>query len=132
MRFLSIYKSAERNAPPSAEEMARMGKLVEDGFKSGVLLATEGCLPSALGARVRLSQGKVTVTDGPFTESKELVAGFAILNAKSKEEAIQLTKDFLLVAGDGECEVRQIFEAGQECPGLAANTAGSKKEAVVA
>ena len=132
MRFLSIYKSVERNAPPSAEEMARMGKLVEDGFKSGALLATEGCLPSDLGARVRLSQGKVTVTDGPFTESKELVAGFAILNAKSKEEAIQLTKDFLLVAGDGECEVRQIFEAGQECPGLATNPAGSKKEAVVA
>lgn len=132
MRFLSIYKTAERNAPPSPEEMAKMGKLVEDGFKSGVLLATEGCLPSALGARVRLSQGKVTVTDGPFTESKELVAGFAILNAKSKEEAIQLAKDFIHVAGDGECEIRQIFESGQDCPGLAVNTAESTKERVLA
>src|SRR5205807_3062799 len=122
MRFLSIYKTVERNTPPTVEHVTKMGQLIEESMKAGVLLATEGCLPSALGARVRLSQGKISVTDGPFIESKELVAGFAILNAKSKEEAIQLTKDFLLVAGDGECEVRQIFEAGQECPGLAANT----------
>jgi hypothetical protein len=63
MRFLSIYKSVERNAPPSQEEMARMGKLVEEGMKAGWLLGTEGCLPSALGARVRSSSGKQTVTD---------------------------------------------------------------------
>lgn len=111
MKFLSIYKTVERNAPPSQEEMARMGKLVEEGFKAGWLLATEGCLPTALGARVRNSTGKVTVTDGPFTESKEVVAGFAILQANSKQEAIQLAKDFLQVAGDGECELRQIYEA---------------------
>lgn len=112
MRFLSVYKTAERGVPPSQEEMARMGKLVEEGFKAGWLLATEGgCLPSKLGARVRLSSGKLSVTDGPFTESKELVAGFAILQVNSKEEAIQLAKDFILVAGDGECELRQIFEA---------------------
>jgi hypothetical protein len=111
MKFLSIYKSAERNAPPSQEEMAKMGKLVEEGMKAGWLLATEGCLPTALGARVRNSSGKLTVTDGPFTEAKEVVGGFAILRAKSKEEAIQLAKDFLQVVGEGECELRQIFEA---------------------
>ena len=111
MRFLSMYKSAERGVPPSQEEMARMGKLVEEGFKAGWLLATEGCLPTALGARVRNSSGKLTVTDGPFTEAKEVVGGFAILLANSKEEAIQLVKDFLKVAGEGECELRQIFEA---------------------
>ncbi len=110
MKFLSIYKTAERNAPPSQEEMAKMGKLVEDGMKAGWLLATEGCLPTALGARVRNSNGKVTVTDGPFTEAKEVVGGFAILRANSKEEAIQLTRDFLQVVGQGECELRQIFE----------------------
>jgi hypothetical protein len=109
MRFLSIYKAAETNAPPSPEYMARMQRLVEDGMKSGWLLATEGCLPSALGARVRASGGKLTVTDGPFTETKELIAGFALLQANSKEEAIQLAKDFLALAGDGECELRQIF-----------------------
>jgi hypothetical protein len=111
MKFLSIYKTAERNTPLPAEEMAAMGKLVEEGFKAGWLVATEGCLPSALGARVRRSGGSLNVTDGPFTESKELVGGFAILKANSKAEAIQLAKDFLKVAGDGECELRQIYEA---------------------
>src|SRR5499425_607154 len=111
MRFLSIYKTAERGVPPSQEEMATMGKLVEDGFKAGWLLATEGCLPTKLGARVRSSSGKLTVTDGPFSESKEVVGGFAILKANSKEEAIQLAKDFLAAVGEGECEIRQIYEA---------------------
>jgi hypothetical protein len=114
VRFLSIYKTAETGQPPTPEEMARMGKLVEDGFKSGVLLATEGCLPSIRGARVRSSSGKLTVTDGPFTEAKELVAGFAIIQASSKEEAIEITKNFLTVAGDGECELRQIFEPSEQ------------------
>jgi hypothetical protein len=93
--------------------MSKMGKLIEEGTKAGWLLATEGCLPSALGARVRLSGGKLTVTDGPFTEAKELVGGFAILRTNSKEEAIELAKQFLPVAGDGECELRQLYEAGQ-------------------
>jgi hypothetical protein len=112
MKFLSIYKTAERNAPPSQEEMTKMGKLVEDGFKAGWLVGTEGCLPSALGARVRRSGEKVTVTDGPFVESKEVVGGFALLQTNSKAEAIELTKQFLEVAGEGECELRQIFESG--------------------
>lgn len=112
MRFLSIYKSVERNTPPTQEEMAAMGKLVEEGMKAGWLLSTEGCLPSALGARVRRSDAKVTVTDGPFTESKEVVGGFAILKANSKQEAIQLAKDFLGHVGDGECELRQLYDAG--------------------
>ena len=111
MRYLSVFKHVERNTPPSQDEMARMGKLVEDGMKGGWLLSTEGCLPTSLGARVRSSQGKVSVTDGPLTEAKEVVGGFAIIQAKSKAEAIQLTKDFLRVAGDGECELRQLYEA---------------------
>jgi hypothetical protein len=113
MRFLSIYKSPERGLPPTQEEMARMGKLVEDGMKSGYLLGVEGCMPSAAGARVRRSNGKLTVTDGPFTESKEVIGGFALLQASSKEEAVELVKQFLHAAGDGECELRQIFEAPQ-------------------
>jgi hypothetical protein len=111
MRFLSIYKTVERNAPPTAEEMARMEKLIEESTKAGVLLATEGCLPSAAGARVRLANGQVMVTDGPFTETKEVVGGFAILRASSKEEAIRLAKEFLAVAGEGECEIRQLYDA---------------------
>lgn len=114
MRFLSIYKSVERNTPPSQEEMASMGKLIEEGMKAGWLVSTEGCLPSALGARVSISNGKFTVTDGPFTEAKELVGGFAILNASSKEEAIKLAKHFLQTVGTGETEIRQLYEA-PEC-----------------
>lgn len=110
MRFLSIYKAVERNTPPTQEEITAMGKLIEEGMKAGWLLGTEGCLPSKQGARVRRSEGKVTVTDGPFTESKELVGGFAILQADSKEEAIQLAKNFLSVVGQGECELRQLYD----------------------
>jgi hypothetical protein len=112
MRFLSIYKTVETGLPPSQQEIAKMGKLVEDGMKNGSLLGVEGCLPSATGARVRLSNGELSVTDGPFTESKEVIGGFAILQAKSKEEAIELVRQFLRVAGDGECELRQVYEAG--------------------
>jgi hypothetical protein len=111
MRFLSIYKTVETNAPPSAEHMARMGKLIEESAKNGTLIATEGCLPSSRGALVRLSGGKVTVTDGPFSEAKEVVGGFALLEANSKEHAIQMAKEFLQIAGDGECEIREVFTA---------------------
>lgn len=120
MRFLSIYKHAERATPPSQEEMATMGKLVEEGFKAGWLLGTEGCLPSKFGARVRSDNGKLTVTDGPFSESKEVVGGFAILKANSREEAVELARKFLRVAGDGECELRQIYEADTCAPAAAA------------
>jgi hypothetical protein len=118
MKFLSIYKTVERNTPPSQEEMESMGKLIEEGMKAGWLLGTEGCLPSALGARVRIDNGTLKVTDGPFTEAKELVGGFAILKANSKQEAIELAKNFLKVVRNGECELRQIYEAGEGgCPG---------------
>jgi hypothetical protein len=112
MKFLCIYKPGKpEGTPPTQEEMAKMGKLVDEWFKSGRLLATEGCLPSALGARVRRSGGKVTVTDGPFTEAKEVIGGFAIIQAASKQQAIEYTKQFLEVAGDGETEIRQVYEA---------------------
>jgi hypothetical protein len=113
MKFLSVYKTVERNVPPTQEQMDNMGKLVEDGMKAGFLLAVEGCMPSATGARIRRSNDKLTVTDGPFTESKEVIGGLALLQANSKEEAIELVKQFLRVAGDGECELRQLFEANQ-------------------
>jgi len=115
MRFMSIYKAAETNEPPCQEEIVRMGGFVDEMTKAGVLIATGGCLPSALGARVRSSSGTFSVIDGPFTETKELIAGFAILECKSKAEAVELTKRFLtFVGGDGESEVRQMFE-GTTC-----------------
>jgi hypothetical protein len=87
-----------------------MGKLIEEAMQAGWLLSTEGCLPSSLGARVRFSDGKFTVTDGPFAETKELVGGFAIIQAASKQEAIEHTKYFLQVAGGGESEIRRLYE----------------------
>jgi hypothetical protein len=98
--------------------MAEMGKLIEDMTRSGALLATEGCLPSALGARVRLSAGAFTVTDGPFTETKEIVGGFALIRASSKAEAIELAKRFLRIAGDGESEIRPVFEERNCAPAV--------------
>lgn len=113
MKFLSLYKPAGNRAgtPPSPEHMAEMGKLVEESINAGVLLATGGLLSRAKGgAIVRRSGSEFTVTDGPFTETKELIGGFAVLEAKSKEEAIELSRNFLKVAGDGETELHQIME----------------------
>lgn len=113
MRFLSVYKAKETNKPTTPEEMEKMGKLIEQKMKEGTLVATEGCLPSALGARVRITGDEFQVTDGPFTESKEIVGGFALLEARSKAHAIELVKEFLLVVGEGECELRQVYEGPQ-------------------
>jgi hypothetical protein len=111
MRFLTIYKPAKAEGqPPSQEEMATMGQFIEEVSKAGILLATEGCLPSSKGARVRQTAGKHTVTDGPFTETKEIIGGFALFEVKSKDEVIEWTKRFLKVAGDGEVEIRELYE----------------------
>jgi hypothetical protein len=113
MKFLSIYGNAPGEAPRpmNNEQMGAMGKLIEDTTKSGALVLTGGIQPvSKGGARVRSSAGEITV-DGPFTETKELVGGFALLEADSREEAIELVRKFLKIAGDGECELHQIMEA---------------------
>ena len=131
MRFLSVYKTEETNQPPTLEHVTRMQQLIEEGMKAGWLISTEGCLPSAKGARVRRSNGKTIVTDGPFTESKELVAGFAILEAASKQEAIELTRKFLEVTGGGECELRQVFTASDAAPTPAVETHAQLVEQIV-
>jgi hypothetical protein len=90
--------------------MARMGDFIEEVTKAGVLLATDGLHPSSKGARVRLEDGDLTVTDGPFAESKELIASYAIFDVQSMDEAVEWTTKFLNVLGKGECEIRQIFD----------------------
>jgi hypothetical protein len=90
--------------------MEAMGALIGEMSQAGVLLSTEGCAPSAKGVRVRRDGDKITVTDGPFTEAKELIGGFALIKVASKDEAIAWTKRFLQVAGDGESEVRLVHE----------------------
>jgi hypothetical protein len=111
MRFMILYKSGkDSDAPPSQQEMAAVGQLIEDMAKAGVLIATDGLQPSSKGARVRISGGKFTLTDGPFTETKELIAGYAIVQAKSKTDAIELAKRFLKVMGEGESEIRLMHD----------------------
>ena len=114
MKFLSIYKTAETGVPPTQQEMETMGKLIEEGMKAGYLLAVEGCLPSANGARIRLSTGEITITDGPFTESKEVIVSFALIEVRSKDEALELARRFWKVVGDGEGDIRQVFGPGDE------------------
>jgi hypothetical protein len=119
MKILGMLRadaSSEAGTPPSRELIGRMGAFVEEITKAGVMLSTDGLHPSAKGKRVRLTEGKFTVIDGPFTESKELIASYALFQVKSMEEAIHWTKRFLDVLGKGECELRPIFEASDFSP----------------
>jgi hypothetical protein len=128
MRFLSMIKVNERSGQkPSEKLMADMGKLIEEMTRKGVLISTAGLRPTAEGFRVRLSGGKMRVTDGPFTEAKEVIGGFAMIEAKSKAEAVELTKRFLAIHGDEwelECEVRALDGNGIDvaCAELQATT----------
>jgi hypothetical protein len=116
MRFLAMYTPDKSRAgvPPTKDHMEQMGRFVDEMMKSGALIMTGGLLPASQGLRVKSSGGKITVTDGPFSEAKEVVAGFAILEARSKEDLIEMSKRFLKVAGDGESELRQIMDAPPE------------------
>jgi hypothetical protein len=107
MRFMMLYKPGkECDAPPAEHELAAVGRLIEEMAKAGVLLATDGLQSSSHGARVRITDGKLSVTDGPFAETKELIAGYAIIQVGSKEEAIEQAKRFLTIMGEGESEIR--------------------------
>jgi hypothetical protein len=115
MRFMVIVKAtedSEAGVMPSEELLAAMGKYNEELVKAGVMLAGEGLHPSSKGARVRFSGEKRTVIDGPFSETKELIAGFWLIQAKSREEAIEWVKRVPNpMEGESEIEIRQVFEA---------------------
>jgi len=119
MRFMVIVKataeSEKEGALPDPQLMADMGKFNEELIKAGILLALDGLHPSSKGARVKFSGKSCTVVDGPFTETKELVAGFCILQVKSLEEAIEWVKRSPH-AGDSEVEIRQVFEMEEFAP----------------
>jgi hypothetical protein len=113
MRYF-MYTLGDENdprlsAPPSAEMMGEMGAFVEEAFRSGALIATGGFGHSAGGIKVALSDGNFTVTDGPFSEAKELVGGWALIEAASKEDAIASAKRFLTIVGGGESRIRPVF-----------------------
>lgn len=114
MRFMILVKAdknSEAGVMPSTELLAAMGKYNEELVKAGIMLAGEGLQPSSKGARVKFSGTKRTVVDGPFAEAKELIAGFWIIDVKSKEEAIEWVKRCPNpTEGDSEIEIRQVFE----------------------
>ena len=115
MRFMMLmipkgYEKAAPGAMPDAKAVAAMMKYNEDLARAGVLLSLDGLHPPSMGARVSFSGGKPKVTDGPFTETKELIASYAILQVASKEEAIERTEAFLKLIGGGEIDLWQLYE----------------------
>ena len=120
MKYLTFIRHSEsyRQAGPPQALMEAMGKFVEKSLQDGTLVDTGGLLPSKDGARVRLSNGKITVTDGPFTESKEVIGGWAILKTDSRADAIRIATEFMELhrkhwpAFEGESEVRPMLEPG--------------------
>jgi hypothetical protein len=123
MRFMGLLKAdrdTEAGVLPDEKLLASMGAFFEEGVKSGVILSGEGLQPSSKGARVRYTGSGRTVTDGPFAEAKELIAGYAIIQVKSRDEAIEWTKRFVTVDAPGrlgaesDCEIRPIFEQHEE------------------
>jgi hypothetical protein len=106
MRFLMTTKGGDL-APPTETVMAEMAAFVEEMTQAGVLLATGGLDPA--GIHVSASGGKITVTDGPFTEAKEAIVSFALIEARSKEEAVELSRRFWKIIGDGEGDIQQVF-----------------------
>jgi hypothetical protein len=111
MRFISIFTHEPNERPPTEAEMANMGKLIEDGMRTGWLIATEGVSFGTIGVRVHKSaHGECRVTDGPFTEAKEIIGGYALLKAASKEEVVEHTRRFLDAVGQGTCEIYQLYE----------------------
>jgi hypothetical protein len=118
MRFMMLVKSAENSGPPPKELMDAIGKLAEEATKSGHMVASGGLAPTARSKRVRLSRGQITVIDGPFTEVKEVVGGYAVFEFKSHEEALESALGFMELhkkywpSWEGVTEIRQVF--GQE------------------
>ena len=120
MKYLTFIRHAEsyRQAGPPAPLMEAMGKFVEQSLKDGTLVETGGLLPSKDGVRVRLANGKLTVTDGPFTETKEVIGGWAIVQADTKAEAVRIATEFMKLhqvhwpGFEGESEVRPMFDPG--------------------
>jgi hypothetical protein len=115
MRFMMMVKAAEPSGPPPQGLMDAMGVHMQEAVTKGTMVMAGGLAPMAQSHRVRLSRGKVSVLDGPFTETKEVVGGFAIMDFKSVEEALQAAKDFIELhkkhwpGWEGESEVRQLF-----------------------
>lgn len=114
MRFLSIIRAAEQQGAPPQGLMEAIDQYVAQSLKNGTVVSTGGLAPSSAGTRVRIQRGRLTVVDGPFTEAKEVIGGYAVIAAHSREDAIRSTKEFMQLhldhwpAWEGECELREL------------------------
>lgn len=112
MKFLMTYAQKPNTAPPTAEQMAAIGAYTQKNIAAGVVVMTGGLVRPSTGIQLRCEGGKVSVTDGPFVESKELIDGFALVEVASREEALRVATEFMQLAGDGDAEILQVFDPG--------------------
>jgi hypothetical protein len=116
MKFLMTYAASARSAPPTPEHMAAISKFAKDTAAAGILLMTGGLQRPTKGTQLKLAAGKFTATDGPFAETKELIDGFALVQTRSREEAIEVARRFMSIAGDGDGEILQVFDPTEGAP----------------
>jgi hypothetical protein len=115
MKFLMTYRG-DTSTPPSPETLAALGKYTQEMMAKGVVLMTGGLVRPDHGTKLKQVDGEVSVTDGPFPETKELIDGFALVRCDSREAAVAMAKEFMSIAGDGEAEVLQVFDAADMPP----------------
>lgn len=116
MKFLMTYAANPNNPPPTPEKMAAIGAFTVENIAKGVVLMTGGLVRPSRGIQVRCEAGQFTATDGPFAETKELIDGFALIRAASREEAVAIAESFMKLAGDGTGEILQVFDQADAPP----------------
>jgi hypothetical protein len=116
MKFMMTFASNPNAKPPTPEQLMKLGQYTQEQLASGRVLLTGGLVRPNTGIRVKSEGGKFSVVDGPFTESKELIDGFAVIEAKDKEDAIGVAREFMGIAGDGEGEILAMFDPGAVPP----------------
>jgi len=116
MKFLMTYAADPKNPPATPEKMEAIAKYTMDNIAKGIVIMTGGLVRPSRGVQLKCEQGKFTATDGPFAETKELIDGFALVNAPSKQAAIEIAESFMKLAGDGSGEILQVFDQAEEPP----------------
>lgn len=116
MKFLLTYQQNPDLPPPTPEQMAKIGAYTEKNIKAGIVKMTGGLVRPTRGIQITCAKGKVSVTDGPFAETKELIDGFALVEVGSRDEAIALATEFMQLAGDGAGEILQVYDPGPPPP----------------
>jgi hypothetical protein len=116
MKFLMTYAANPNNPPPTPEKMAAIGAFTVENIQKGIVIMTGGLVRPSRGIQLRCEGGEFSATDGPFAETKELIDGFALVNAPSRSEAVAIAEKFMKLAGDGTGEILQVFDQGEGSP----------------